>query len=258
MNDMPEAASPGQSNWRHIVIAAIVFGSLATILIVWPPFGQYQEYHNFADKRPLTGIPNFGDVASNLGFLLVGIAGLITCFTRPLGAMKAAWIVMFAGIASVGIASGYYHWAPTDATLVWDRVTLTVGFMGLFVALLGEYISERLSILLVPAILIGAGSVFYWDQFQDLRFYYWVQMMPLLVVPVLLLLYRPSYSNGWLIFTGAVWYGLAKLAELWDSAVFSATGGMISGHTIKHLLAAVGCLSILMALRFRRIADELV
>ncbi|MBK9214474.1 MAG: hypothetical protein IPM59_02570 [Chloracidobacterium sp.] len=257
MNDPPQATSPGPTafGWRHAVIAAIVFGSLATLLIIWPPFGQYQEYHNFADKRPLIGIPNFGDVASNLGFLLVGIAGLITLFKRHAGPMQAAWIVMFSGIASVGVASAYYHWAPADATLVWDRLTLTVGFMGMFVALLGEYISPRLRVLLVPAIVIGAGSVFYWDQFQDLRFYYWVQMMPLLVVPVLLLLFRPMYSHGWLIFAGAIWYGLAKLAELWDSVIFNAVGGVISGHTIKHLLAAIGCLSILMALRLRKTAN---
>ena len=74
MDNTPEAFSPRPSlDWRHVVIALVVVGSLATILIVWPPFGQYQEYHNFVDKRPLAGIPNFGDVASNLAFLLVGI-----------------------------------------------------------------------------------------------------------------------------------------------------------------------------------------
>ncbi len=252
MDKTPEAISPPPSvNWRHVVIALVVLGSLATILIVWPPFGQYQEYHNFVDKRPLAGIPNFGDVASNLAFLLVGIAGLITCFTRRLGPMHAAWVVTFAGIASVGIASSYYHWTPNDATLVPDRITLTVGFMGLFVALLGEYISERLRLLLVPATVIGAGSVLYWSWFQDLRFYYWVQMMPLLVIPVLILLYRPRYTHGWLIFAGAIWYGFAKLTELWDRPIFEATAAVVSGHTLKHLLAGVGCLSILMALRLR-------
>jgi hypothetical protein len=255
MQNTSESISPQQASWRHAVIALVALGSLAVLLIVWPPFGQVQEYHNFADKRPLAGIPNFGDVASNLGFLIVGLAGLWTAFKKDLGPMHAAWIVMYAGIAAVGIASSYYHWTPNDATLVPDRMTLTVGFMGMFVALLGEYISPRLRLLLIPATVIGAGSVFYWHWFQDLRFYYWVQMMPLLVVPVLLLLFRPMYTHGWLIFSGALWYGLAKLTELWDRPIFESTAGVVSGHTLKHLLAAVGCLSIVMALRLRKKAN---
>jgi hypothetical protein len=238
------------NNWRHLLILAVVAGSLAAMF--WQaPFSQDQDYHSFADRRSFLGIPNFGDVASNLGFLIAGLAGLTICLKRPLGSLQSAWTVMFFGITLVGVWSSYYHWNPNDYTLVWDRMSLTIGFMGLFVALLGEYISERLRFLLVPAVLIGASSVLYWNWFQDLRFYYWIQLVPLLILPFVMLLYRARYSHQWLVLAGGVWYGLAKLAELGDRVVFAATQGVISGHTIKHILAAVGCGSIALALKKR-------
>ncbi|MEO6051115.1 MAG: hypothetical protein ABIP78_07265 [Pyrinomonadaceae bacterium] len=249
--DQPISRSFLNLYWRHLVMAIIVVGSLIG-MISQPPFGQDQNYHNFADSRTLLGIPNFGDVASNLGFLIAGLLGLKICFEEPLGALHRAWIVMFAGIALVGVASSYYHWNPNDYTLVWDRMSLTVGFMGLFVGLLGEYISERFRLFLVPAILMGVFSVLYWNWFQDLRFYYWIQLIPLLILPFMMMLYPAKYSHQWLVLAGAIWYGLAKLAELGDKVVFAATQGIISGHTIKHIFAAVGCISILTALKKRK------
>ncbi len=237
--------------WRYALIGAIVFGSLG-VMLLQSPIGQDQNYHAFADGRPLLGVPNFGDVASNLAFLIVGLAGLWLCLKKDLGPLRNAWFVMFAGIALVGIASSYYHWMPNDQTLVWDRMSLTVGFMGLFIALLGEYIGERLRILLIPAVILGVSSVLYWHRFDDLRLYIWVQMVPLLIVPFIMLLFRPRYSHQWLILCGAVLYGLAKLAELGDKAVFAATSENVSGHTLKHLLAGAGCLAILAALKWRR------
>jgi hypothetical protein len=229
--------------WRHAVVLAFVLASFA-LALSRAPFGQDQSYHAFADSRSALGIPNFGDVASNLIFVIAGLAGLWVCFIKHPGKLRNSWIVMFAGIASVGVASAYYHWDPTDQTLVWDRATLTIGFMGLFVAILGEYIDTRLQVLLIPAILLGAASVMYWRFFDDLRLYYWVQAVPLLVLVLLMLLYPAKYSHQWLLLAAGVWYGSAKLAELGDKAVFAATQGVISGHTIKHLLAGIGSLFI--------------
>jgi hypothetical protein len=237
--------------WRHAVMLAIIVGSL-TAMFLQPPFGQDQNYHAFADSRGFLGIPNFGDVASNLGFFVVGLLGLRISLIHRLGPLRNAWIVMFAGISLVGVASSYYHWSPNDQTLVPDRITLTVGFMGLFVGLLGEYVHVHLRLLLIPAILTGAYSVLHWHWFQDLRLYYWIQLIPLLVLPIAMVLYRPTYSHQWLVLSGGILYGLAKLAELGDRAVFTSTQGIISGHTIKHLLAAMGCWTILIALQNRK------
>ncbi len=250
MRSETESESLISRYWKHLLIALIVFGSLAAMFIQ-PKIEQNQAYHAFADDRPLLGVPNFGDVASNLAFLIVGIAGLWLCTRKELRSLRNAWLVMFGGIALVGIASSYYHWTPNDRTLVWDRMTLTIGFMGLFIALLGEYMSERFRVLLVPAVILGIFSVLYWSWFDDLRLYIWVQMVPLLIIPFLMLLFPARYSHQWLIFVGALLYGTAKLTELGDKVIFAATQGIVSGHTLKHLLAAAGCWAIFLALERR-------
>ncbi len=257
MQSETETNSWVKTNWKHLVIGLIVFGSLA-VMFLQAPIGQNQAYHAFADSRPLFSVPNFGDVASNLAFLIVGLAGLWLCLRKDLGSMRNAWFVMFAGIALVGIASTYYHWTPNDRTLVWDRITLTVGFMGLFVALLGEYISERFRFLLVPGVILGVFSVLYWSWFDDLRLYIWVQTVPLLIVPFVMLLFPARFSHQWLIFVGALLYGSAKLTELGDKVIFATTQGIVSGHTLKHLLAAAGCWAIFLALQKRHLIFELV
>lgn len=237
--------------WRHFLMVLLVVGSLA-FLMLQKPFGQTAEYHNFADKRAFFNISNFLDVASNFAFLIVGIAGLRICLRNRLGNLRTAWIVLFAGVTLVSVGSAYYHWNPNNQTLVWDRLPMTIGFMGLFVALLGEYIGERLGALLVPMLVLGASSVFYWHWFDDLRFYIWVQLIPLLTIPVIMILYRARYSHRWLLLVALGCYALAKISEVGDENIFRLSQGIISGHTIKHLLSALGCLSILLMLLRRK------
>jgi hypothetical protein len=239
--------SANRIRWPHVTMILVVVGSFL-LMLLQGPIRQDQEYHNFADSRAFLGIPNFGDVASNLGFLLAGVAGLILCLRKRLGPLHLAWVVMFAGIALVGVASSYYHWTPNDQTLLWDRMTLTIGFMGLMVGLIGEYIDERFLLLLVPAVLLGLLSVLYWGAYDDLRFYYWVQLIPLLMLPFVVALYTARYSHGWLFVLAAILYGLAKLTEHFDKEIFAATQGNISGHTLKHLIAGAACVAIFIAL----------
>jgi hypothetical protein len=238
----------------NLTMVLVVVGSFL-IMLLQGQIRQDQEYHAFADSRAFLGIPNFGDVASNLGFLLAGVAGLILCLRKRLGPLHLAWVVMFVGIALVGIGSSYYHWTPNDQTLLWDRMTLTIGFMGLMVGLIGEYIDRRLLLFLVPAILLGILSVLYWGAYDDLRIYYWVQLIPLLMLPFVVALYTAQYTHQWLFVTAAILYGLAKLTELFDKAIFAATQGTISGHTLKHLIAGAACVCILIALQRRSPID---
>ncbi len=159
----------------------------------------------------------------------------------------------------VSVGSAYYHWNPTNASLVWDRLPMTIGFMGLFVTLLGEYVGNRLAtLLLVPAVVLGLATVLYWHWTDDLRPYYWVQLLPLLTIPAVMRLFRGGYSHQWLLLVALGWYVLAKVTEWYDLAIFRHTQELVSGHSIKHLLAAAGCYSILLMLQQRKAVQELL
>lgn len=237
--------------WREAVLVAATLTALAVALAL-EPIAQDPAYHNFADQRRVFGIPNFANVASNLPFMVVGAAGLAFCLgSRPTGT-HVPWIVFFAGVALVGVGSAYYHAQPTDAALVWDRLPMTVAFMGLFVALLAEHMGAWITrYLLPPALAIGLASIGWWRYADDLRFYAWVQFTPLLLIPLAVVLFRPAYTHRAYLLYGLGFYVLAKVGEFYDRELFDLTRGTLSGHSIKHLLAAGGALSIYLMLRNR-------
>jgi hypothetical protein len=237
--------------WRHAVLGAII-GASAVGVASLDPIAQDPAYHAFADQRPWLGIPNAADVISNLPFLVVGLLGLQACRRLPPDPVRCAWTALFAGVTAVSAGSAYYHWQPTDATLVWDRLPMTVGFMGLWVALLAEHVEARLARLLTPAIALGALTVLYWHVVGDLRPYAWVQLVPLLTVPVVMWLYPGRHTHRWLLAVALAAYLAAKVAEIYDVEVFELAGGWTSGHTLKHLAAAAGCWALVVMLRRRR------
>ena len=244
-----EEGRPLTVDFRRLVLLAVLLGSLALMLSLGP-LPQDTGYHRFADQRVVLGVPNFFDVASNIAFLIAGGAGVAFLARRPAG---AAWLVFFVGVAVVSAGSGYYHANPNNATLVWDRLPMTIAFMGLFAAILGEYVSERLGrLMLGPAVLLGFLSVLYWHWFGDLRFYYWVQLAPLLTIPVAMALFRSRYTHQWVLLAAVGLYALAKIAEAFDGAIFGLTRHLFSGHTLKHLIAALSCYTALVFLKRRK------
>lgn len=245
-------APPASNHWRHVLVLLLVIGSFA-LLMMQAPIKQDPAYHEFIDMRSMFGIPNFYNVISNLPFLLIGLAGSIFCYREATGQSKTAWLIFFTGIGLVGLGSAYYHLEPGNQRLLWDRLPMTIGFMGLFAAMLGELIEPRLTQrLLIPLILIGIGSVLVWHWYDDLRLYVWVQFMPLLVIPALLILYAKRYSHLYLLVLALVFYLLAKLLEAFDVQIFSLLQNEMAGHAIKHVFAALGGALILWMLRVRK------
>jgi hypothetical protein len=215
------------------------------------PIPQDAAYHHFADTRAWLGTPNAADVWSNLPFVVVGIVGLVW-LARHAVPQRWMWLVFFGGVTLVGFGSAYYHWHPNDATLVWDRLPMTVSFMAFFAALMAERVIERLGVWLFgPLLAFGIGSVVYWHYTDDLRWFGVVQFGPLLAIAILLAA-RPARwlrtSDVWLVLA---WYVAAKVLERADAAVF-ACGHVVSGHTLKHIAAAAGCGWVLRALRGER------
>ncbi|MGA9031111.1 MAG: ceramidase domain-containing protein [Sulfuricaulis sp.] len=239
---------------RAYLLVLLPIMALAAVMAL-PPIAQDPMYHVFADRRGLLGISSFLNVVTNLVFLAVGIAGIGLCARRQHGhGARWAWMACFTGVALVSLGSGYYHLAPNNGTLVWDRLPMSVGFMALSVAVLSEHVNPRLEkYLLAPAIFLGLASVITWHYTDDLRLYVLVQFLPLLLLPVVLLLYNhPGQDRGYLLAALAI-YLVSKLAEYYDRAVFGWTREIISGHSLKHLLAATALLVVYGMLRRRTI-----
>jgi len=236
---------------KHRLLLFLILGSLV-LLMLQAPIKQDQAYHNFTDTRTLFGIANFYNVASNIPFLFLGMLGVFHCRSLEAGSLRVAWLIFFIGIGLVSVGSAYYHLNPNNATLVWDRLPMTIGFMGLFAALLGEWVDPKVTkYALLPLVLLGLISVLVWRYSDDLRLYAWVQFMPLLVIPALLALYRKRYSHSYMLALAILFYVLAKVLEAFDAEVFALLQTAMAGHAIKHLLAAVSCGLILWMLKIR-------
>jgi hypothetical protein len=243
--------------WPVLIIAVVAF--IATFMVA--PVPQDPAYHLFVDQRELLGVPNFWNVVSNLPFMLVGFVGVWMLFKqRPPGEvseLRIAYVVFFAGVALVSIGSGYYHLAPSNASLLWDRLPMTIAFMAFFAIIIGENISIKAGVrLLWPLLLVGLFSVVYWHLTEqrgagDLRPYALVQFLPMVLMPLILLLFRSPYdTNKWLwLAMGA--YGLAKVLEYADVPIYEALG--MSGHALKHVAAALTPLFILLGLYKRQL-----
>lgn len=254
---------------RLFVIAGITLAAVVGMLAL-PPIPQSQEYHRFADRRAFLGIPNFLNLISNAAFVLVGVLGLSFLWggraSNPGGAVEGRseqwpYAVFFVGVALTGFGSAYYHLAPDNTRLVWDRAPMGVAFMAILAALITERISVKAGRLsLVPLVAAGIGSVWYWRLTElggrgDLRPYVLVQFYPIVAIPFIMLLFPSRYTRSadLLAATGA--YGVAKAFEAADAQVLTA-GRIASGHTPKHLTAALATYLILRMLRNRRQLPE--
>ena len=225
-------------------------GAGGGLLFARPPIHRSLEYHRFADQRTLLGIPHCLNVLSNVPFVLIGGVGLwfVAFGDWKSQRFQTAWergpyLLFFLGVLLTSVGSAYYHLEPTNSRLVWDRLPMALAFMGLFSGIVAERIGVRVGVaLLIPLGAAGIASVLYWAETDDLRPYYLVQFFPMLAIPLLLLLFPPRYSGTGFFFLALFWYVLAKFAEHpLDHAIFF-WNGWVSGHTLKHLLAAVGAL----------------
>ncbi len=223
------------------------------------PILQDPAYHRFADDRIWLGIPHAGDTLSNAAFLLVGAAGLFFLWRERAAGRgfaapeeRRAYWLLFGAVAATAFGSAYYHLAPDDARLVWDRLPMAIGFMSLVGAVVGERVNARLgSRLVVPLVALGIATVLYWAMGGDLRPYLVTQYGSLAAVLVLALACRSRYTHGWVLFLAIGAYVLAKFAEAYDRQVFELSGHALSGHTLKHLLAAGALYAVLWSLRRR-------
>jgi hypothetical protein len=245
-------------NVRDAVLIVVVLVAAGAAFSM-PAIPQDPAYHAFADQRTIAGIPNALNVLSNIPFLIAGGFGLAALRTAGpwMGARPThAYAALFGGTALTAFGSAYYHLAPDDARLVWDRLPMTIGFMGLLTAMIGERVSGRAARwLFVPLMALGAFSVAFWAWTEgrgagDLRLYGLVQFGSLALVLALLALYPATQPGTAYLVAGLGAYGAAKLCEAFDARIY-ALGQVVSGHTLKHVTAAIGLAVIAAMMRHR-------
>ena len=229
-----------------------------------PRIPQPLSYHDFADRRSFFGIPNFNNVASNLPFAVIGLWGLVflrRTLSNPAGRFidrREQWpyLFVFIGLLLTAFGSSYYHLDPNNATLVWDRLPMTITFMSMVAAVIMERINLRLGLCLLPVLLIvGMASVFEWSWSEsrgagDLRFYAAVQAYSAMVI-LLALLFPARYTRSRDLGFVVAFYALAKVFEYYDKPIFAALH-IVSGHTLKHLAAAAAGYFILRMVEKRK------
>ena len=248
---------PGVKGARYLVAFTAV-AVIAALLL--PAMPQPAGYHDFADRRAILGVANFLDVASNIAFALAGLAGLVIVF-RPgarfeLPAERWPYAVFFAAVLLTAAGSAYYHLAPDNETLFWDRLPMVVAFMSLVAAQIVDRVDIKAGLfLLVPLVLVGVATVLYWraSERTDAG-----NVMPYAVlqgysaVILLLLALQPSrYTHANHLYWIFIAYLGAKLLEHFDREIL-AFGNLVSGHTLKHLAAAVAAVMVCRMLALRR------
>ena len=226
------------------------------------PIAQDPAYHNFADQRSMLGIPNALNTLSNIPFLFAGMLGIVQVMRGSPSSFASAperwpYVIFFFGVSMTCFGSAYYHLMPGNDRLVWDRLPMSVAFMSLFAAVIIERISRKSGlILLVPLVIVGVASVIYWNLTEqngrgDLRPYVVVQFYTMLAVAIIVFLFRSRYTRGYDLLIAVGVYGVAKLAEALDGVLLAATK-VISGHSLKHVIAALSASWVIVMLKKRQ------
>jgi hypothetical protein len=252
-------------DWRAAIVMTVVVVAAGAMLSV-PRFAQPQAFHRFADTRAWLGVPNFMDVVTNAPFALAAAIGMVNLWRRvrceqaaPSAANKRLMPIdrvclgaVFAGIGLTSIGSAYYHMAPGNARLFWDRLPMLLTFVSLLATLVAERVSPKTAAwLLAPLLTLGAASLLYWRETEalgsgDLRPYFLMEGSTLAGVLLIVLLYPSRYLPTRRLLLGLGCYAGAIVFEQLDLAVWSMWKNMgielISGHTIKHLCASAGAL----------------
>jgi len=228
------------------VSTVLLFVSIAAALLVYtflPAIPQHMQYHMFAHEITVFSIPNFYNVVSNLGFIFSGIWGVVLIKKYSIQS-PMVW-VLCVGMILTGLGSGYYHLNPTNATLVWDRLPMTIVFTSFFSEMYAQYVNRQQAIAVwIFSLSLGLFSVMYWYYTEtlgqgDLRLYAIVQFLPMLLIIIICIMQndknRGMHKPLLAVF---ICYVFAKLAEHQDQYVFDCTQ-TISGHPIKHIFASM-------------------
>jgi hypothetical protein len=253
------------SNRFVVHLPMLVTLAICGALLAHGPMAQDPNYNLFADQSTLLGVPHAGDVFSNIGFAIVGVWGWLSLWQwRAHPALREGWhgyAQFLIGLVLTAFGSGYYHLAPDNGRLVWDRLGIVLVCAGLLSAVRAETRAGAHKLLYTSALIAyGVLSVAWWTYTEhqhggpgDLRPYILLQLLPLVLIPLWQAIYKSPHADRIGFGALVLLYVLAKLAEIWDHELLAVLG-WISGHTLKHLLAAAAAAVIVITLRHRLMA----
>jgi hypothetical protein len=237
---------------------------LVIALLAHGPIAQLDHYHEFADQRSGLMLPNLADVLSNAGFALVGFWGLLALWSkRDDPAIRAGWpgyCLFLIGLTLTAAGSSYYHLAPDNARLLWDRLPIALACAGLLAGVRAE--TQGLSNGRLQAVLLSlfaAASVALWYASElrgagDLRPYLLLQGLPLILIPLWQAIYRSPAADRRGFAIALALYVIAKAAELHDHELLEVLD-WVSGHTLKHLLATAAA-AVLVGRLVQRVRES--
>ena len=245
---------------KLLILVLMCLSAFAAMFFI-KPIPQDAAYNNFADQREILGIPNFWNVISNIPLFLVGLIGTIAGIKKKWVGFDTpaygAYLLFFIGVGFIGLGSAYYHFNPNTNTLFWDRLPMALSFMAFFSLIITEHLHEKLGrAMLWPLIVLGCGSVLYWHWSEqsgagDLRPYALVQFLPIVLIPFIVITCQSRYTRSKDLYVVLLAYLAAKLAEHFDGFLYTLTK-VLSGHTLKHFLAAFAAFWLFRMLRLRR------
>lgn len=257
MNDTGDAARVRRQVWLMLGAAVTLYGLLR---LAFGPLPQDLAYHQLADTRTLFDVvPRAGNAISNLAILMAGLFGLAL---RPRMTIapeeRTAVNVLIAVAILTAFGSLYYHWAPTNATLVWDRLPIAIVLMSLLALVMADRVHPLFAReALWPFTALGTASVILWGVseamgYGDILLYLIVRIGAGVAIVFLLILRQQRH-------TGTIWLVAALVCEIvmaiferFDHEVFRLTGGLVSGHNVKHVMAGIALALVFWWLRVRK------
>ena len=224
-------------------LLAVLLG-LVAVGIFGPHVAQPLHQHVFADQRMWAGIPFAMDVLSNLAFAAWGIAGLACVHglvkRKPINTEHALTGLFFAGLVITAAASSWYHLQPDDAGLGIDRLGMVLAFAGLLGLAIASRVSHRAGVAVGAAVLmLGPLSIWFWLASGNVLPWLVIQLngMALMLWMAVVKPLPGALPVCWGVVVAV--YACAKLLELADHQIYELTGHLVSGHSLKHLIASL-------------------
>jgi hypothetical protein len=233
------------------MIVASVAGTAIVVACFLHPVAQPQTYHHFADQRAILGVPHGFGVLSNFTFLLSGLLGLWFVLQARMtldAGTRWALATIFFGLVLTTFGSAYYHLAPDDQRLVFDRMPITIVLAGCIGTVVADRFGGATAWSIAALVATGLWTVHHWSASGDLRWYVLYQGLTFVVAALLLLLFPSRNGATPAIAIALVGNVAAKIFELLDQSIY-ALGGIISGHTLKHLAAGLAFLPLAFLIR---------